>query len=101
MVNTCVAIGDWWDTAMLFGRKQRVLVRAVGRRLVIYSTCSIDPEENEERVAAFHNEFRIDTVARYVPSSFVTEEGFFFSNPVKHSLDGTFAACLVRSLTTS
>ncbi|KAJ8629866.1 hypothetical protein MRB53_023189 [Persea americana] len=39
-------------------------------------------------------EFRIDTVARYVPSSFVTEEGFFFSNPVKHSLDGTFAARL-------
>ncbi|KAJ8629912.1 hypothetical protein MRB53_023235 [Persea americana] len=31
-------------------------------------------------------EFRIDTVARYVPSSFVTEEGFFLSNPVKHSL---------------
>eukprot|EP00268_Persea_americana_P038711 TRINITY_DN3831_c0_g1_i13.p1 TRINITY_DN3831_c0_g1~~TRINITY_DN3831_c0_g1_i13.p1 ORF type:complete len:553 (+),score=132.74 TRINITY_DN3831_c0_g1_i13:312-1970(+) len=72
--------------------------------ILVYSTCSIDPEENEERVTAFlsrHPEFRIDTVARYVPSAFVTEEGFFFSNPVKHSLDGTFAARLVRSLTTS
>lgn len=69
--------------------------------ILIYSTCSIDPEENEKRVAAFlvrRPEFRIDSVASYVPSDFVTDEGFFFSNPVKHSLDGSFAARLVRSL---
>ncbi|XP_062168889.1 uncharacterized protein LOC133874953 isoform X2 [Alnus glutinosa] len=76
-----------------------VLVKPGG--VLIYSTCSIDPEENEERVAAFllrHPEFSMDPVDRYVPPDFVTERGFYFSNPVKHSLDGAFAARLVRDL---
>ncbi|KOM46409.1 hypothetical protein LR48_Vigan07g011300 [Vigna angularis] len=65
--------------------------------VLVYSTCSIDPEENDDRVAAFlvrHPDFRIDPVDRYVPPDFVTSSGFFFSNPVKHSLDGSFAARL-------
>ncbi|KAK8648691.1 hypothetical protein V6N13_129437 [Hibiscus sabdariffa] len=68
--------------------------------VLIYSTCSIDPEENEGRVEAFlvrHPEFRIDPVDRYAPSDFVTKQGFYFSDPVKHSLDGAFAARLVRT----
>ncbi|XP_058745009.1 uncharacterized protein LOC131617772 [Vicia villosa] len=69
--------------------------------VLVYSTCSIDPEENDERVAAFlsrHHDFRVDPVDRYVPPDFVTPNGFYFSNPVKHSLDGSFAARLVRAL---
>ncbi|KAK1584187.1 hypothetical protein Q3G72_030626 [Acer saccharum] len=69
--------------------------------ILIYSTCSIDPEENEERVDAFvlrHPEFCIDPADRFVPSDFVTKRGFYSSDPVKHSLDGAFAARLVRSL---
>lgn len=69
--------------------------------VLIYSTCSIDPEENEERVDAFlvrHPEFRIDPVDRYVPSGFVTKQGFYRSDPVRHSLDGAFAARLVWTL---
>lgn len=68
--------------------------------VLIYSTCSIDPEENEERVASFllrHPEFSVDPVDRYVPPDFVTEHGFYSSNPVKHLLDGAFAARLVRA----
>ncbi|KAK2999166.1 hypothetical protein RJ639_022610 [Escallonia herrerae] len=68
--------------------------------VLVYSTCSIDVEENEERVAAFlqrHREFCIDSADRYVSPDFVTEHGFYSSNPVKHSLDGAFAARLVRS----
>ncbi|KAI5674697.1 hypothetical protein M9H77_15061 [Catharanthus roseus] len=68
--------------------------------VLIYSTCSIDPEENEERVASFllrHPDFNIDPVSRYVPTDFVTGHGFYLSNPVKHSLDGAFAARLLRS----
>lgn len=41
-------------------------------------------------------EFSIDPIDRYVPSGFATEDGFYFSNPIKHSLDGAFAARLVR-----
>lgn len=67
--------------------------------VLVYSTCSVDPEENEERIAAFllrHPEFQVDPVHRYVHSEFVTELGFFRSCPVKHSMDGAFAARLVR-----
>ncbi|XP_010243952.1 PREDICTED: uncharacterized protein LOC104587888 isoform X2 [Nelumbo nucifera] len=68
--------------------------------VLVYSTCSIDPEENEKRVAAFllsHPDFRIEPADGYVPPDFITESGFYFSNPLKHSLDGSFAARLVRS----
>ncbi|CAN6932090.1 unnamed protein product [Brassica oleracea] len=77
--------------------------------LLIYSTCSIDSEENQGRVEAFllrhplslcllSYEFSVDPVDRLVPSSFVTSQGVFLSNPVKHSLDGVFAVRLVRAL---
>nr|XP_011461882.1 PREDICTED: probable 28S rRNA (cytosine-C(5))-methyltransferase isoform X2 [Fragaria vesca subsp. vesca] len=69
--------------------------------VLVYSTCSIDPEENEERIAAFllrHPYFCVDPADKYVPSEFVTEHGFYSSNPVKHSLDGAFAARLSRAL---
>ncbi|PON94003.1 rRNA small subunit methyltransferase B [Trema orientale] len=68
--------------------------------VLVYSTCSIDPEENEERVSAFllrHPEFHVDPADKYVPHDFVTASRFYFSLPVKHSLDGAFAARLVRS----
>nr|GLL22509.1 uncharacterized protein LOC109187232 isoform X1 [Ipomoea trifida] len=74
------------------------LVRPGGA--LIYSTCSIDPEENEERVEAFllrHPEFYIDPVDKYVPPEFVTRKGFYASNPVQHAVDGAFAARLIRS----
>lgn len=41
-------------------------------------------------------EFCIDSVEKYVPPEFVAENGFYFSSPVKHSLDGAFAARLLR-----
>ncbi|XP_031375632.1 uncharacterized protein LOC116190106 [Punica granatum] len=69
--------------------------------VLVYCTCSIDPEENEDRVATFllrHPEFRVDPVNKYVPESFITERGFYNSNPIKHYLDGAFAARLVRAL---
>uniref|UniRef100_A0A803MWM5 SAM-dependent MTase RsmB/NOP-type domain-containing protein n=1 Tax=Chenopodium quinoa TaxID=63459 RepID=A0A803MWM5_CHEQI len=68
--------------------------------VLVYSTCSIDPEENEDRVFAFlirHPEFQIDPVHSYVPPDFSTEQGFFCSCPVKHSMDGAFAARLIQS----
>lgn len=76
-----------------------ILVKPGG--VLVYSTCSIDPEENEERVDAFllrHPEFCIDPVDRYVPPDFVTKRGFYSSDPVKHSMDGAFAARLIRTL---
>ncbi|CAM9000074.1 unnamed protein product [Rhodiola kirilowii] len=67
--------------------------------VLVYSTCSIDPGENEERVAAFlsnHPEFSTDPADKYAPDEFITEHGFYASSLVKHALDGAFAARLVR-----
>ncbi|KAK3130327.1 hypothetical protein QOZ80_6BG0491980 [Eleusine coracana subsp. coracana] len=69
--------------------------------ILIYSTCSIDPEENEKRITAFiqrHPEFVPQSVRGYVPTEFITDEGFYSSSPTKHSMDGAFAARLVRSV---
>ncbi|XP_042444170.1 probable ribosomal RNA small subunit methyltransferase B isoform X1 [Zingiber officinale] len=68
--------------------------------VLVYSTCSIDHHENEGRVAAFllrHPEFAVNSVDGYVPPEFVSEEGYYFSNPVKHCIDGSFATRLVKS----
>ncbi|KAG6474571.1 hypothetical protein ZIOFF_068509 [Zingiber officinale] len=72
--------------------------------VLVYSTCSIDHHENEGRVAAFllrHPEFAVNSVDGYVPPEFVSEEGYYFSNPVKHCIDGSFAARMVRLMETN
>ncbi|KAJ3676387.1 hypothetical protein LUZ60_003799 [Juncus effusus] len=67
--------------------------------VLVYSTCSIDSEENEGRILSFlerNPEFAIEHVDNLIPSEFVTEKGFYSSNPVNHCMDGAFAARLVR-----
>jgi 16S rRNA (cytosine967-C5)-methyltransferase len=95
------------DIMELAGLQDRILesvarlVRPGG--LLVYSTCTIEPEENEHRVTAFlerHDDFAVDSVAPFVPAEMVTAGGFFASLPQRHSVDGAFAARLVRSART-
>ena len=70
---------------------------APGGRLV-YATCSLEAEENEERVAAFltrHPDWRVDPVGDRVPSDVRTPEGFYAALPHRHGTDGAFAARLI------
>jgi 16S rRNA (cytosine967-C5)-methyltransferase len=69
-----------------------------GGRLV-YSTCSLLPEENEENIRAFlarHGEFRHETSTGTIPADCIGENGFMETLPHQHDMDGFFAARLVK-----
>lgn len=73
------------------------LVRPDG--LLVYSTCSIEPEENEARVEAFlerHPDFALESVAGLIPPALVDDKGYYRSLPQRHGIDGAFAARLRR-----
>ncbi len=66
--------------------------------VIVYSTCTIEPEENEETVAKFlsrHPEFKLDPAENYLPKS-VCKDGFMQTMPHIHFIDGAFAARLVK-----
>lgn len=73
------------------------LVKCGGR--LIYSTCTITPEENEQMVSEFlHNnpQFEIpSTMNRSIPKD-VTSDGFVKTWPHRHNMDGSFAAIMIK-----
>ncbi|MDQ7040628.1 MAG: 16S rRNA (cytosine(967)-C(5))-methyltransferase RsmB [Rhodothermus sp.] len=87
-------------------RLQDELLEAAGRLVrpggvLVYSTCTIEPEENEVRVRSFlarHPEFTVESVEPWVPAEMVTEEGFFATWPPRDQMDGAFAARLRRKV---
>ncbi len=66
--------------------------------VLVYATCSLEPEENEERVAAFlqrHPEFELEApLEGTVPQAVRTPEGYMQTLPHVHGVDGAFAARL-------
>jgi 16S rRNA (cytosine967-C5)-methyltransferase len=84
--------------------QQRQLLHAVAPIVepggwLVYATCSLEPEENEEPVNAFlsaHPEFRRDPGAG-VPAELLTAAGDLLLLPQRHGVDGAFAARLRRT----
>jgi 16S rRNA (cytosine967-C5)-methyltransferase len=73
------------------------IVRQGGR--LVYSTCTIEPEENGDRVSAFlgrNSDFAIESARDFVPEEMVTVEGYFASLPHRDGIDGAFGARLKR-----
>ena len=68
---------------------------------LIYATCSLEPEENEQVVERFlrrNPEFtRTPREASAVPVELLTAAGDFQSLPQRHGIDGAYAARLVRA----
>jgi 16S rRNA (cytosine967-C5)-methyltransferase len=67
--------------------------------VIVYSTCTTEPEENMEVVKDFlasHPEFVIDDASRYLSKDLVNGDGCIETFPHKHNIDGSFAARLVK-----
>ncbi|MCX6140998.1 MAG: 16S rRNA (cytosine(967)-C(5))-methyltransferase RsmB [Candidatus Kapabacteria bacterium] len=65
---------------------------------IIYSTCTIEPEENSSVVSWFldkHPEFMLQRAEELLPSD-VCEDGFLQTFQHRHKSDGAFGARLVR-----
>jgi 16S rRNA (cytosine967-C5)-methyltransferase len=88
---------------------QRQILEAVAPCLrpggvLVYSTCSTEPEENEdviERFCCTHAEFQRESVRPWLPTEaqgFVTAEGALSTMPNCFSMDGFYAARLRKIL---
>jgi 16S rRNA (cytosine967-C5)-methyltransferase len=67
---------------------------------LVYSTCTTEPEENQEMVRAFlqrHPEYTLDPAGPYVNADLVNPEGCVETLPHRHAMDGSFAARLLKS----
>jgi len=68
--------------------------------VLVYSTCTTEPEENSMLVKSFlqqHREFSAEDASHFVNKAVVTEDGFIETFPHRHHIDGSFSARLVKS----
>lgn len=66
---------------------------------VVYSTCSIEPEENFEIVKQFldkHPNFKFESAKGKFTDEVIDENGCIQTFPQRHQMDGAFAAKLIR-----
>ncbi len=85
----------------LFAKQLAILVNASNTvrngGLLVYSTCSLELEENEdvcERFLAEHGEF--EQVRPNIPSALITDDGFGRTFPAEGASDGFFIAAFRR-----
>ncbi len=67
---------------------------------LVYSTCTIEPEENFTVVKRFlsgHPEFEIDHAAKFGNEQLVSPDGFIETFPHRNGVDGSFAIRLIKN----
>lgn len=86
-------------------RLQKELIIAAARQVkdggvLVYSTCTITREENEEIVRYLLDNvhgFSVENGSSYLAGNIVTEDGFMRTWPHRHKMGGAFAARLRRA----
>lgn len=66
---------------------------------LVYSTCTIEPEENFNIVRQFletHPDFEIDNASKYITGKIVSSDGFIETFPHINGIDGSFAIRLIK-----
>ena len=92
------------DFAVL-GVTQQAILRAAATivrpgGLLVYSTCSLEAEENDEQIASFlraHPAFTLEPPPTGAVAEAVLDHGYLRVLPQRHGTDGAFAARLRRS----
>jgi 16S rRNA (cytosine967-C5)-methyltransferase len=92
------------DLAVL-GALQRTILRAAAQvvrpgGLLVYSTCSLEPEENDAQLEAFLAEntgWRLEPPPEGTVPATVLDAGRLRVLPQRHGIDGAFAARLRRT----
>ncbi|MCA1801237.1 MAG: 16S rRNA (cytosine(967)-C(5))-methyltransferase RsmB [Rhodothermaceae bacterium] len=74
------------------------MVKRGGR--LVYSTCSLEPEENMQQIEKFlteYDNFELDSLDDYLPEEVLIEDGKAYQTwPHKHNCDGHFGVRLLR-----
>jgi 16S rRNA (cytosine967-C5)-methyltransferase len=68
--------------------------------VLVYATCSLEPEENELQVKSFlerNPSFRLAVAPAAIPRKYVDDEGCVRITPYEHGLDGMFGARFERT----
>lgn len=68
---------------------------------LIYSTCSVLPDENDEVIRQFlmnNSQFSVEAPPEAVSASLADSRGFFRTYPHRHNMDGFFGAILHRRI---
>lgn len=71
--------------------------------VIVYATCSLEPEENHQQIEAFlkaHPEWRVQSASDILPPTlhqYVRESGAVEVLPHRHRLDGAFSVRLTRA----
>ena len=98
------------DIASLVDLQRRLLDNAAHLLkpggILVYSTCSIEPEENEENLRWFldtHRDFQPSSLVPFVPQGFLTNSdswanGWVQLLPSEHEMSGFFVARLQKQL---
>ena len=67
--------------------------------IMVYSTCTMNPEENERQIEKFlarNPRFTLIDASEKLPGDFC-QGGMFRSLPVRHNMDGAFAAKMIKT----